>query len=142
VTTRGAGIVLVARRTARMLFLLRRDGTWGIPGGHRDGKESLTDTALRELTEETGYDGAVEMPDNPRVVTIFATDRGFTDNYAALRAARFAYDVLYGEVYREFRPRLDHEHIGFVWSHSYEAPKPLHPGVRIALRYIHAEATP
>ena len=135
VTARGAGVFLVARATGRALFLLRQDGTWGIPGGRRDGKESLQTTALRELTEETGYSGPVIMEEHPRLVTVFATPRGYTDQWSVPNK-RFAYDIMYGEVFEEFLPVLDFEHMGFRWSDLSDLPSPLHPGVRIALRYV------
>jgi 8-oxo-dGTP diphosphatase len=48
------GRVLLAHRA----FWSHHGGTWGIPGGARDGAESARTAALREATEETGLDAA------------------------------------------------------------------------------------
>jgi ADP-ribose pyrophosphatase len=37
-----------------VLLIQRRDGAWALPGGMRDAGERGVDTAVRELTEETG----------------------------------------------------------------------------------------
>jgi 8-oxo-dGTP diphosphatase len=46
------GRVLLAHRAVWS----HHGGTWGIPGGARDGAESARTAALREATEETGLD--------------------------------------------------------------------------------------
>src|SRR5919201_1010667 len=56
----GVGVILV--RGDKVLFGLRRGahggGTWSFPGGHADEGESPKASALRELEEETGLQGA------------------------------------------------------------------------------------
>ncbi|MBQ8552358.1 MAG: GNAT family N-acetyltransferase [Clostridia bacterium] len=49
-------ISLVAARHKNKLVFVRRRGfnTWEMPGGHREGSESVLDCAKRELYEETG----------------------------------------------------------------------------------------
>ena len=47
--------VIAARFEDKLVFVRRRGfSTWEMPGGHREGSESILDTAKRELYEETG----------------------------------------------------------------------------------------
>lgn len=47
--------VIAARYRGKWLFCRHREReTWEIPGGHREPGEAITDTARRELWEETG----------------------------------------------------------------------------------------
>jgi ADP-ribose pyrophosphatase YjhB (NUDIX family) len=62
------GALLLVRRAP---YLLEGD-KWGLPGGFLDRDESLSDGVLRELREETGWDGQVSAllrinssPDRP-----------------------------------------------------------------------------
>ncbi len=55
-----ADVILLTIRSGRLAVLLvERDkppqqGSWALPGGHLDPQESITETALRELSEKTG----------------------------------------------------------------------------------------
>ena len=44
-------------------------GTWGVPGGHLEPAEPITECALRELREETGLQGT-----GPRVICVSDPD--------------------------------------------------------------------
>lgn len=44
-----------------VLLVQRKNGTWGFPKGHREGKESPKQTAQRELYEETGLNVSRRM---------------------------------------------------------------------------------
>ena len=47
--------VIIARYNGKWVFCRHKDrDTYEIPGGHRETGESITETARRELTEETG----------------------------------------------------------------------------------------
>lgn len=50
----GNGILLV-KRTGDLL----ESGKWGLPGGYLDRDETASQGALRELREETGWDGEI-----------------------------------------------------------------------------------
>jgi 8-oxo-dGTP pyrophosphatase MutT (NUDIX family) len=64
--------LLITRRAAG---LRRHSGQWALPGGSREPGESVGETALRELREETG---AVVSPDGVLgVLDDFATRSGF-----------------------------------------------------------------
>lgn len=56
-----AGLLVTAEDRvllAHRVFWSHHGGTWGIPGGARDGAESARATALREAGEETGLDAS------------------------------------------------------------------------------------
>ncbi len=65
-----AASVVVANDQGEILLIQRADnGMWTIPGGAMEFGESLTQTAIREAKEETGYDieviGLVGIYTNP-----------------------------------------------------------------------------
>jgi ADP-ribose pyrophosphatase YjhB (NUDIX family) len=49
------GALLLVRRASHLI----EGGKWGLPGGFLDRDESLGEAALRELREETGWEGKV-----------------------------------------------------------------------------------
>ncbi len=115
-----AGILLVAP-TGRVLLLRRSDdGTWALPGGMVEPTDAGPPyAALRELAEETGYRGTVNL------------------ERASLDVSRRASDGLTfwtfgGHVPREFRVRLNPEHTDSGWFSMQTLPEatPLHPGVK------------
>src|SRR5207249_10187281 len=62
------GALLLVRRAAHLM----EGGKWGLPGGFLDRDETLSQGVLRELREETGWEGAVasllrvnSKPDRP-----------------------------------------------------------------------------
>jgi 8-oxo-dGTP pyrophosphatase MutT (NUDIX family) len=113
-----AGILLVAP-TGRFLLLRRADdGTWALPGGMVEpSDESPAYAALRELGEETGYRGAVNL------------ERATLD--ATRRADGLVFWTFGGHVPREFPVRLNHEHTDAGWFSAQTLPEatPLHPGL-------------
>lgn len=118
-----AGILLVAP-TGRVLLLRRSDnGTWALPGGMVEPTDAAPPyAALRELYEETGYGGAVDM------------------ERASLDATRSRTGLVFwtfgGRVPREFRPRLNPEHTAAGWFALDQLPQPLHPGVHRLLQRL------
>lgn len=111
-----AGILLVAP-TGRILLLRRSDdGTWAVPGGMVEPTDAAPPyAALRELAEETGYRGAVDV------------ERASLDVTRSTRG--LVYWTFGGRVAREFRPRLNEEHTAAGWFAADRLPSPLHPGV-------------
>ena len=57
--------------TGRVLMVRERvDGAWSLPGGWADVGESLTEGAVREVREESGYDVAID-----RLVGLYERER-------------------------------------------------------------------
>lgn len=55
--------VIIARTEGKYIFCKHKQrNTWEVPGGHREVKEKILDTAKRELYEETG---AIDFTINP-----------------------------------------------------------------------------
>lgn len=50
----GGGLV---RNPSGMVLMIMRNGRWDLPKGHQEEGEEILQTALREVTEETGLDG-------------------------------------------------------------------------------------
>lgn len=54
-------VAIVQDDEGRLLLIHKTDnGKWALPGGGHDIGESITDTVVREVKEETGYDVEVE----------------------------------------------------------------------------------
>jgi 8-oxo-dGTP pyrophosphatase MutT (NUDIX family) len=119
---RGAGILLVAQSTGRILLTLRsahvnEPGTWGIPGGKiDDSDESPSHAAKREAREELGYSGSLKLV--PAHV---------------FKAGSFQYFNFIGIVPEEFEPSLDWENDDAQWFSVLQLPAGLHFGVQSLL---------
>ena len=115
-TRTAAGVLVRSRETSQFLLLKRGEGTsephtWGCAGGGSEKGETPKETALRELREETCFNGEVS---NVKHLYIH-------------REPEFAYFNFVGEVRREFHPVLDWEHSDWVWAPLHDFPSPLHP---------------
>lgn len=106
----GAGVLLCSSSSGRVLLLQKPGGYWETPGGHLEPGESPLQAALRELYEETGLGGSIEI-------------EGYRDTTRDYR-------LYLGAIDREFGPRLSNEHVDAVWAASGSLPSPLHPGLR------------
>lgn len=118
----GAGALLVARGTGRVFLVLRsakvrNPGTWGLPGGALEEGESPRQGAARELREEVGYGGRLDL----RPGHVFT-------------APDFTYHNFVGLVGDEFEPVLNWESADAGWFDLDALPAPLHFGVQEFLR--------
>jgi 8-oxo-dGTP pyrophosphatase MutT (NUDIX family) len=121
---RGAGIVVAARLTGRILLLLRSEEcneplTWGLPGGKIDAGENARTAAIRELEEEAGWDGPVTVMKEP--IFIF-------------EEPGFEFLTYFGYIEREFEPQLNWESGDGDWFALGKLPSPLHFGVAALMR--------
>lgn len=71
------GVAVAIRKGSAVLIGQRRGGrghgTWALPGGHLEYKESIVDCAVREVFEETGL-SLIGVTQGPYVNNIFGED--------------------------------------------------------------------
>ena len=121
----GAGALIFCASTKRFLVALRSDAvrepnTWGIWGGAIDPNELPEHAVRRELEEETGYTGQVQLL--PLVI---------------YKEGTFKYHNYLATVPAEFTPRLNWETDDFKWVKLNEFPAPLHFGLVFLLKHSH-----
>jgi len=108
-----AGCIVVAEDTGRWCLQQRSNtvsdpGVWSTWGGGREPGETVTETVLRELAEESGYRGITKLE-------LIDTNQ----DYATFLA----------HVPREFEPEINSECQDWRWSEPDNLPEPLHPGL-------------
>ncbi|HEX7051541.1 MAG TPA: NUDIX hydrolase [Longimicrobiales bacterium] len=110
-----AGGVVYRRRPGGIHFLLIRDPyeNWGLPKGHVEGGETPKETALREISEETGLTGlhaAAELP----TIDWYFRDRGRLIH-------KFCHFYLVEAPRGEPRPQVEEGITACVWLSPEEA---------------------
>jgi 8-oxo-dGTP pyrophosphatase MutT (NUDIX family) len=121
---RGAGCLFKARDTGRILINFRskyvqEPETWGTWGGAIDDGESPKEAVLREVEEESGFRGHVDLIP----MTVFEHRSGFKYfNFLAV-------------VNREFTPEIDFETAAYAWFAYGKWPSPKHPGLKELLSH-------
>ena len=123
---KAAGGCIIAKDTHRILLQQRTiNGTfprnWGFFGGKVEDHENISQTLLREITEE--LDISIEED----VLKIYPLDQYHTRN------GEFSYYSFVILVEKEFIPKINHESGGYTWVDTNYVPKPLHPGTRRTL---------
>lgn len=117
----GAGVLVLAADTGRALFAQRalhvsEPASWAFWGGMLEPGETPRQAALRELNEETKYDGPI------RQLSLIYVYRDQTK-----------YDFTYYNyllvVPAEFTPQLNWETVDAKWVELAETPYPRHYGV-------------
>lgn len=116
--SRGAGAIVMARSTGRVLLAHRSEevqqpGTWGSWGGAIDRDEDPIAAIPRELQEEAGYQGDIlhTLP-----LFVFRKDSFSYENFLIL-------------IEDEFTPVLNGESQNADWFSLGEWPDPLHFGL-------------
>jgi ADP-ribose pyrophosphatase YjhB (NUDIX family) len=84
---------IVLNDVGQLLFIHRTDNdNWAIPGGAMDLGESLPQTAVREVKEETGIDceitGLVGIYTDPRHVLLYTSDGEVRQEFSVVFTAR------------------------------------------------------
>lgn len=116
---RGAGVVVYCEKTGRYLIGLRsryvnEPNTWGTFGGKiDDDDEDPKDAAKREMGEETGYTGEVELTP----IDVF-------------QSGNFKFYNFLGKVSDEYQPKLSWENSEIRWMKLDEFPNNLHFGLK------------
>jgi 8-oxo-dGTP pyrophosphatase MutT (NUDIX family) len=112
-----AGCIIVAEDTGRWCLQQRSDtvsdpGLWSTWGGGREPGETLEQAVRRELAEEGGYVGPLELEP---------------------LSSNNQYATFIGRVPHEFEPRINHESKDWCWTDRNQLPEPMHPGLVEAL---------
>jgi 8-oxo-dGTP pyrophosphatase MutT (NUDIX family) len=115
-----AGCILRAADTGRYCLQQRSDsvsdpGVWSTWGGGREPGESLEQCVRRELAEEGGYTGPLQLE------PLMMNQR---------------YATYIGHVPHEFEPDINNEVKDWCWVEPIDLPSPLHPGLEQALSNI------
>ena len=114
----GAGVLVYCTSTNRFLLGLRsklvnEPNTWGTFGGKIEGDTDPKMAALRELKEETGYNGNVDL----QLFDVF-------------QSGNFKFYNFLGKVEEEFSPTLDWENESAEWFSLNDFPPNLHFGTK------------
>jgi 8-oxo-dGTP pyrophosphatase MutT (NUDIX family) len=114
---RGAGGLFMAKSTGRLLIPFRsahvqEPHTWGVWGGAIDAGENPKQAAQREMEEEAGYRGPVQL------FPLHVFKKG-----------TFQYHNFLAMVPDEFTPSLNWENEDYRWVKPGEWPEPLHFGL-------------
>jgi 8-oxo-dGTP pyrophosphatase MutT (NUDIX family) len=120
---RGAGCIFLARDTRRLCFPLRgryvrEPLTWGVWGGAIDEHETPKHAVEREVWEETGYVGKLEL------IPLDTFTHG-----------TFKYYNFLAVIDHEFEPDVDIENLWYKWVKFGKWPKPLHFGLKWLLNH-------
>ena len=154
---KGAGVLFLTPDN-QALFLKRGPGgdfpgTWCLPGGHIEDGETALVAAMREATEECGFEWPKDAADalevlartkTPKVSPTVAVSAPVesvqsSETVAAPQASEpefIDFTTFFGRVDGPFFPKLNDEHVGYAWAPVQSPPEPLHPGVGTATRRL------
>ncbi|AWG66425.1 NUDIX hydrolase [Mycobacteroides abscessus] len=129
---------IVTDEQGRILLVKRRDNTlWALPGGGHDIGESIEQTAIREVKEETGLDvevtGLVGVYTNPAHVVAF-TDGEVRQQFSLC----FTTKLHGGEL------AIDHESTEIAWTVPDNIDRlDMHPSMRLRIdHYLQQRPAP
>ncbi len=123
---------IVLDDVGQLLFIHRTDNdNWAIPGGAMDLGESLPQTAVREVKEETGIDceitGLVGIYTDPRHVLLYTSDGEVRQEFSVVFTAR----AVGGE------PTTSSESRAVVWVDRDEVlGLPMHRSMRMRVEHF------
>jgi 8-oxo-dGTP pyrophosphatase MutT (NUDIX family) len=129
---------IVTDEHGRILLVKRRDNTlWALPGGGHDIGESIEQTAVREVKEETGLDVEVS-----RLVGIYTNPAhvvAFTDG-----EVRQQFSLCFTTKLRGGELAIDHESTDIAWTQPADIEQlEMHPSMRLRIQhYLDQRAQP
>jgi 8-oxo-dGTP pyrophosphatase MutT (NUDIX family) len=121
---------IVTDEQGRILLIKRRDNTlWALPGGGHDIGETIEQTAVREVKEETGLDvqvtGLTGIYTNPAHVVAF-TDGEVRQQFSLC----FTTTLLGGQL------AVDHESTDIAWTDPADiGTLDMHPSMRLRITH-------
>jgi 8-oxo-dGTP pyrophosphatase MutT (NUDIX family) len=121
---------IVTDEQGRILLIKRRDNTlWALPGGGHDIGETIGQTAVREVKEETGLDvqvtGLTGIYTNPAHVVAF-TDGEVRQQFSLC----FTTTLLGGQL------AIDHESTDIAWTDPADiGTLDMHPSMRLRITH-------
>lgn len=129
---------IVTDENGRILLVKRRDNTlWALPGGGHDIGESIEQTAVREVKEETGLD--VEVTCLVGIYTNPAHVVAFTDG-----EVRQQFSLCFTTELRGGELAIDHESTDIAWTQPADIEQlEMHPSMRLRIQhYLDHRAQP
>jgi ADP-ribose pyrophosphatase YjhB (NUDIX family) len=133
-----AASAVVAGQAGRILLIERTDNNlWTIPGGGMEVGETIAETAVREVKEETGLDVAVQrlvgLYSNPRHVVEYS-DGEVRQQFSVC----FACSIIGGQLATSSESRR----VGFFLPEEIQA-MPLHESIRLRIHdYLASHPAP
>lgn len=129
---------IVTDEHGRILLIKRRDNTlWALPGGGHDIGESIEQTAVREVKEETGLDveitGLVGIYTNPAHIVAFSDGE-----------VRQQFSLCFTTRLRGGELTIDHESTDIAWTAPDNIDRlDMHPSMRLRItHYLRRRPTP
>lgn len=121
---------IVTDEHGRILLVKRRDNTlWALPGGGHDIGESIEQTAVREVKEETGLD--VEVTRLVGIYTNPAHVVAFTDG-----EVRQQFSLCFTTKLRGGELAIDHESTDIAWTQPADIEQlEMHPSMRLRIQH-------
>lgn len=120
-----AGVLIKCLPTKTVLLLLRSNlcknpQTWSLISGEIENNEDIFDGLKREVSEEIGID--------PNYIIYRYKDEENQKN--------LDFHYYEGYVGKEFIPRINEEHLDYIWCDLDSLPTPLYPGVLEKIKNI------
>ncbi|SRX94725.1 NUDIX hydrolase [Frankia sp. EAN1pec] [Mycobacterium shimoidei] len=122
---------IVTNDNGEILLLKRRDNSlWTIPGGGHEAGETIEDTAVREVREETGLEvsitGLVGVYTNPAHVVAYS-DGEVRQQFSLCYTTRITGGQL----------AIDHESTDLAWVHPSRLDTvKMHPSIRLRIDHF------
>lgn len=133
-----AASAVVADQTGAILLIERTDnGLWTIPGGGMEVGETIAQTAIREVREETGLDVAVQ-----RLVGIYSDPRHVIEYSDGEVRQQFSVCFACAVTGGRLATGSESRQVGFFAPNEVDA-MPVHESIRLRIRdYLQSQTEP